>query len=78
MNSVGEFLEHPQLRGRDCWREIGSPAGPLRAMIPPVRMEGVEPAMGGVPSLGQHTEAILDELGIARDTIAAWRREGAI
>src|SRR5580765_1224524 len=78
MNSVGEFLEHPQLRGRDCWREIGSPAGPLRAMIPPVRMEGVEPTMGDVPSLGQHTEAILDELGIARDTIAAWRREGAI
>jgi crotonobetainyl-CoA:carnitine CoA-transferase CaiB-like acyl-CoA transferase len=34
--------------------------------------------MGDVPSLGQHTEAILDELGIARDTIAAWRREGAI
>jgi len=78
LNSVGEFLEHPQLTGRDCWREIGSPAGPLRAMIPPVRMEGVEPSMGDVPSLGQHTDAILDELGVARDTIAAWRREGAI
>jgi crotonobetainyl-CoA:carnitine CoA-transferase CaiB-like acyl-CoA transferase len=78
MNSVADFLEHPQLRGRDCRREIGSPVGPLRAMIPPVRMEGVEPTMGDVPSLGQHTEAILEELGIARDTIAAWRREGAI
>jgi itaconate CoA-transferase len=78
MNSVGEFLEHPQLTGRDCWREIGSPAGPLRAMIPPVRMESVEPSMGDVPSLGQHTDAILEELGVARDTIAAWRREGAI
>ena len=78
MNSVGEFLEHPQLSGRDCWREIGSPAGPLRAMIPPVRMDGVEPAMGDVPALGQHTDAILEELGIARDTIAAWRSEGAI
>jgi itaconate CoA-transferase len=78
VNSVGDFLEHPQVSGRDCWREIGSPGGPLRAMIPPVRMEGVEPTMGDVPSLGQHTEAILEELGIARDTIAAWRREGAI
>jgi itaconate CoA-transferase len=78
MNSVDEFLEHPQLSGRDCWREIGSPVGPLRATIPPVRMEGVEPTMGDVPSLGQHTEAILAELGIARDTIAAWRSEGAI
>ena len=78
MNSIGEFLDHPQIAGRDCWREIGSPAGPLRAMIPPVRMDGVEPAMGDVPSLGQHADAILEELGVARDTVAAWRREGAI
>jgi itaconate CoA-transferase len=78
MNSVAEFLAHPQLAGRDCWREIDSPAGPLRVTIPPVRMADVEPAMGGVPALGQHTEAILDELGVARDTIALWRREGVI
>ena len=78
MNSVGEFLDHPQLADREVWREIGSPAGPLRAMIPPVRMEGVEPAMGDVPALGQHTDAILAELGVAPDTIAAWRTEGAI
>ncbi len=78
LNSVGGFLDHPQLAGRDCWREIGSPAGPLRAMIPPVRIDGVEPAMGDVPALGQHTDAILDELGVGRDTIAAWRKEGAI
>ena len=78
MNSVGEFLDHPQLADRDVWREIGSPAGPLRAMIPPVRMEGVEPAMGDVPALGQHTNAILEELNVAPETIAAWRKEGAI
>lgn len=78
MNSVGGFLDHPQLAEGDCWREIGSPAGPLRAMIPPVRMDGVEPAMGDVPALGQHTGGILDELGVTRATIAAWRKEGAI
>ncbi len=78
MNSVGEFLDHPQLADRGVWREIGSPAGPLRAMIPPVRMEGVEPAMGDIPALGQHTDAILEELNVSRDTIAAWRKEGAI
>ena len=76
MNSVGEFLEHPQLAGR--WREIGSPAGPLRAMMPPVHIDGVEPVMGDVPALGQHTDRILEELGVARGTIAAWRNEGAI
>ena len=78
LNTVTEFLAHPQLTARDVWREIGSPAGPLRAMIPPVRMDGVDPAMGNVPSLGQDTDRILEELGVARDTIAAWRNEGAI
>jgi len=78
MNTVGEFLQHPQLTSRGRWREIGSPAGPLRAMLPPAGLEGIEPVMGAVPALGQHTEAILEELGVARDTIASWRSEGAI
>ena len=68
MNSVAEFLAHPQLAGRDRWRDIDSPAGPLRALIPPVRMDDVEPAMGDVPALGQHTDAILDELGFDAPT----------
>ena len=34
--------------------------------------------MGDVPALGQHTDAILEELGVAPDTVAAWRREGVI
>jgi itaconate CoA-transferase len=78
LNSVAEYLEHPQLVERDGRREIGSPAGTLRATIPPVRMHGVEPALGDVPALGQHTDAILGELGIDRDTIAAWRKEGVV
>jgi itaconate CoA-transferase len=78
MNSVPEFLSHPQLGAGARWHEIESPAGTLRVTIPPVRMEDVEPAMGGVPALGQHTDAILDELGVARETIAAWRAEGVI
>jgi len=78
VNTVNGFIEHPQLTGRDRWREIGSPAGPLRALLPPVRIDGVDPVMGDVPALGQHTDMILGELGVARETIAAWRREGAI
>lgn len=78
MNSVAEFLAHPQLTARGRWTEIGSEAGPLRALQPPVVMEGVEPVMGDVPSLGQHTGAILEELGFDRDTVAQWRKEAVI
>jgi itaconate CoA-transferase len=78
MNSVHEFLAHPQLEARGRWRTIGSPAGPLRAIAPPVISTDGEPQMGDVPALGQHTEAILAELGVEPDTIAAWRRDGAI
>jgi itaconate CoA-transferase len=78
LNSVNEFLAHPQLSARECWREIDSPAGPLRALLPPVRMDDVEPVMGAVPALGQHTDAILRELGFDDLTVETWRSERMI
>jgi len=77
-NSIEEFLKHPQLRERDRWCEIGSPAGPIRAIRPPVQIKNAEPVMGDVPALGQHSQAILEELGYDRGTIASWRTEGVI
>jgi len=78
MNSVAEFIDHPQLTTRDRWRHVESEAGQVRALKPPVFMEDVEPVMGRVPSLGEHTRAILEELGFDRDAVAAWKKEGAI
>ncbi len=59
-----EFAGHPQLAARDRWREIDSPGGPVRALLPPVTVPGREAAMGAVPALGQHTAAIRAELGL--------------
>jgi len=78
MNEVSEYLRHPQLVERDVWRDVDSPAGALRAPLPPVRIEGVDPVMRAVPALGEHTAAILDELGFAPDAIDAWREAGVI
>ena len=78
VNSVGELIEHPQLAARGAWRQINSPAGPLPALIPPVRMDGVDPTLGDIPALGQHSEAILEELSFDRETVARWKREGVI
>jgi len=58
-----EFAGHPQLAARNRWRDVTTPAGEVRALLPPVTVAGREPAMGSVPALGQHTAAILAELG---------------
>ena len=78
MNTVKEFLEHPQLAARRKWQAVDSPAGPLRALVPPFGFDDVEPRMDPIPSVGEHTDRILTELGIGADTIALWRSEGIV
>ncbi len=78
MNTIQEFVEHPQLKARNRWGAVDSPAGSLPALFPPVTMENVETVMTEVPALGQQTDAILGELGFDAKTIAGWRREKVI
>ena len=78
LNTVQQFIDHPQLAGRGAWRQVDSPVGPIPALIPPVRMEDVEPMMGAIPALGQHREPILAELGFDAETIEHWKRDGVI
>jgi itaconate CoA-transferase len=78
MNTVREFLDHPQLAARSRWRQVDSPVGPLRALAPPFDIDGVDAPMRAIPSVGQHTDAILTELGVDRATISTWRRAGII
>ncbi len=78
MNSVREFIDHPQLEARDRWREVDSPAGPLRALLPPVQMSGLEYPMGPIPALGAQTDAILSELGYDDDAIREMHGSGVV
>jgi itaconate CoA-transferase len=65
LNSMQEFWNHPQLQSRERWREIGSPAGPIAALKPPFNLDGFEPRMDAVPGLGEHSRAVLSELGFS-------------
>jgi len=78
LGAIDDFVDHPQLTARARWSDIDSPSGPLRALLPPVEMSGVTPAMGAVPSLGQHTDTILAELGFDAGVIASWHKEGLV
>ena len=66
LRDVRELGDHPQLLARDRWTEVGSPAGPLRALLPPATLVGDEPTMGPIPEVGEHTDRVLAELGIER------------
>jgi len=61
LRTPAEFAAHPQLEARDRWREVDTPGGPVRTLLPPVTVPGREPAMGAVPAPGQHTDSILAE-----------------
>jgi itaconate CoA-transferase len=65
MRTPAEFAAHPQLAARDRWRDVDSPGGRVRALLPPVTVPGREAAMGAIPAAGQHTASILAELGFA-------------
>jgi crotonobetainyl-CoA:carnitine CoA-transferase CaiB-like acyl-CoA transferase len=65
LRDVVELGDHPQLTARGRWTEVGSPVGPLRALLPPADLDGEQPAMGPVPALGEHTERVLAEFGFA-------------
>jgi crotonobetainyl-CoA:carnitine CoA-transferase CaiB-like acyl-CoA transferase len=64
LRTPAEFGAHPQLAARDRWREVGTPGGPARALLPPVTVPGREAAMGAVPAVGEHSAAIRAELGL--------------
>jgi itaconate CoA-transferase len=78
MKTIQQFLEHPQLTSRGRWRTVDSPVGILPALIPPVSLTDTEAVMNPIPALGEHTAAILAELGFDQATIEGWRARGVV
>ncbi|HPU51301.1 MAG TPA: CaiB/BaiF CoA-transferase family protein [Burkholderiaceae bacterium] len=77
MRTMQEVWEHPQLEARKRWRQIDTPVGPMPALLPPGNWPQ-DPRMDAVPALGQHTDAILAELGLDAAAIDALRAQQAI
>ncbi|MBD9399613.1 CaiB/BaiF CoA transferase family protein [Pseudomonas sp. PDM11] len=78
VNDMAGVWQHPQLKARQRWRQVGSPSGSLPALLPPGRNDAFEPRMDAVPALGEHTDALLVELGYAAGDIAGLRARGAV
>ena len=78
MNDMHAVWDHPQLHARDRWTEIDSPVGKLRALFPPGMSRKDDPRMGAVPSVGQHTDIVLRDLGFDFADIKALKTAGAV
>jgi itaconate CoA-transferase len=78
LNDMGQFWRHPQLEARGRWAQVGSPGGTLEMLKPPFNLSGFEPRMDAIPALGEHSRAILAELGYANSEVEGLAASGAI
>jgi itaconate CoA-transferase len=78
VNTVLDFVRHPQLSARERWREVDSPVGNLSTLLPPANVEGIDPVLNPVPDVGEHSGKILAELGFDPNDIERLREEGVV
>ncbi|MCF3943750.1 CaiB/BaiF CoA transferase family protein [Oceanobacillus alkalisoli] len=69
LNTMKDFFEHPQLKARDRWEQVETPNGTIDALKPPAVIAGMEAVMKPIPALGEHTEKILEEIGIKQEEL---------
>jgi formyl-CoA transferase len=75
MNDVEQLWRHPVLAERNRWRQIRTPGGVVDALIPPATLAGHDPELGDVPEVGEHSRAILRELGYPEDVVERLRAD---
>jgi len=78
MNDMAGLWAHPQLQARERWRQVGSPAGEIPALLPAGRQSAFDYRMDPIPAVGEHTEAILRTLGRSDAQIDALRKAKAV
>jgi itaconate CoA-transferase len=78
VNTMNDVWAHPQLKARERWIEVETPAGPVPTLLPPGVTDAKQVRIEGVPALGGHTEAILESLGYGANEIEHLRKERAI
>jgi itaconate CoA-transferase len=78
VNQMKDVWDHPQLKARQRWVDVASPVGMLSALKPPASNLSFEARIDAIPALGEHTDAILAEVGCSPEQVAKLRQAGAI
>jgi crotonobetainyl-CoA:carnitine CoA-transferase CaiB-like acyl-CoA transferase len=69
VNDMANLWQHAQLKSRQRWADVDSPVGKLPALLPPGVNDQYTYQMGAIPDVGEHTRAILEELGYTPEQI---------
>ncbi len=76
---VSDIVRDPQVAARKMILEMPHPkAGTVRAFAPPFRSLHERGVHTSAPRLGEHTDAVLGELGYPPEQIAQLHRDGAV
>ena len=78
VNDMRDVWNHPQLRARNRWTSVATAVGRVPALLPPGQPDSYAPRMDAVPALGEHTAAILGELGFGDAEVAKLRAEHVV
>lgn len=80
VNTLDDFLADPHVVDRECVVRREDPRfGTVQYLSPPVRFDRTPAAIERhAPRLGEHTEEVLKELGVAAEEIARLQEEGAV
>ncbi|MNQ97286.1 Succinyl-CoA:(R)-benzylsuccinate CoA-transferase subunit BbsF [compost metagenome] len=80
INNIGEALREPQVEHREMLFSTAHPDGMEMPQIrSPFRFRNTELRLqDGPPTLGQHTDEVLGELGLSAEEVAELRAEQAI
>lgn len=61
LRTLAEVAQHPQLAARERWIDVDTPKGAVRMQRPPLTSREQGLAVGAVPAVGQHTDAVRAE-----------------
>ncbi|OYY92101.1 MAG: hypothetical protein B7Y45_01050 [Sphingomonas sp. 28-66-16] len=80
VRNLGQILNHPHFKERDIFldAELPGAAEPLRLVGPGFQLASGKLEAGAVPTLGEHTDDVLRDLGYDADAIARFRTAGAV